>query len=162
VVGKPVCEYTEYQFTNLPILEDVVPIYEYRCHDCKRRVSIFWRSFSDIDTDSIACPRCGGNKLTRLVSRVRLVRSEESRLDDMADPSSFPDLDENDPKSLGRWMRKMQSEFGAEMGEGLGPEFDEVVGRLEAGEDPEEIEKSMPELMGEDGGDGFGGGLDDL
>jgi len=83
------------------------------------------------------------------MSRVRIVRSEESRLDDMADPSSFPDFDEGDPKSMGRWMRKMS----AEMGEDLGSEFDEVVGRLEAGEDPEEIEKTMPDLMGEGGGD---------
>jgi putative FmdB family regulatory protein len=148
---------TNYQFTNLPTLEVVVPVYEYRCHDCKRRVSIFWRTFSDIDTESVTCPRCGGTNLTRLISRVRMIRSEESRLDDLADPSGLPDLDEDDPKSLGRWMRKMSSEVG----EDLGPEFDEVVGRLEAGEDPESIEKSMPELMGEGGGD-FDSGLDDL
>jgi len=135
-----------------------VPVYEYRCHDCKRRVSIFWRTFSDVDTESIACPRCSGTNLTRLISRVRMVRSEESRLDNLADPGGLPDLDENDPKSLGRWMRKMS----AETGEDLGPEFNEVVGRLEAGEDPESIEKSMPDLMGEGGGSDFGGGLDDL
>ena len=92
--------------------------------------------------------------MTRLMSRVRLVRSEESRLEDLADPSNLPDFDENDPKSLGKWMRKMSDE----MGEDLGPEFDEVVGRLESGEDPEEIEKSMPDLMGEGGG-GFDEGL---
>jgi hypothetical protein len=85
---------------------------------------------------------------------VRIVRSEESRLEDLADPSNLPDFDENDPKSLGRWMRKMSDEVG----EDLGPEFDEVVGRLEAGEDPEEIEKSMPDLLGE-GGDDFSGDL---
>jgi putative FmdB family regulatory protein len=129
-----------------------VPIYEYRCHNCKRRVSIFWRTFAEAEESTPVCPRCDGTELTRLVSRVRVIRSEESRLDDLADPSSFPDFDESDPKSLGRWMRKM----GAEMGEELGPEFDEVVGRLEAGEDPEEIEKSMPELLGE-GGEDFGG-----
>jgi hypothetical protein len=57
-------------------------------------------------------------------------------------------------------MRKMS----AEMGEDLGPEFDEVVGRLESGEDPESIEQSMPELMGDGGDDayGMGGGLDDF
>jgi hypothetical protein len=80
-----------------------------------------------------------------------MVRSEESRLDDLADPSFLSDVDENDPRSLGRMMRKMADEVG----EDLGPEFDEVVGRLEAGEDPEEIEKSMPELMGEDFDAGF-------
>ena len=126
-----------------------MPIYEYFCHDCERRVSIFWRTFAKAQEGTPACPRCDGANLTRLISRVRLVRSEDSRLDDLADPSSMPDFDENDPKSLGRWMRKMS----AEVGEDLGPEFDEVVGRLEAGESPEDIESSMPELMGEEGGD---------
>jgi putative FmdB family regulatory protein len=136
--------------------EDDVPIYEYRCHDCKRRVSIFWRTFSEAQEgqETPVCPRCGGSNLTRLVSRVRVIRSEESRFDDMGD-LDFPDLDENDPKSMGRWMRKMS----AEVGEDLGPEFDEVVGRLEAGESPEDIEKSMPDLMGA-GGDDFDGGMD--
>jgi putative FmdB family regulatory protein len=126
-----------------------VPIYEYRCHDCRRRVSIFWRTFSEAELATPACPRCGGANLTRLVSRVRVIRSEDSRLDDLGDLDNLPDFDESDPKSLGRWMRKMS----AEVGEELGPEFDEVVGRLEAGESPEEIEKSMPELTGEGGGD---------
>lgn len=129
-----------------------MPIYEYYCHDCERRVSIFWRTFGEAKEATAACPRCEGTRLTRLMSRVRVVRSEESRLDDLGDPSSLPDFDENDPKSLGRWMRKMSDEVG----EDLGPEFDEVVGRLESGESPEDIEKSMPDLMGE-GGEDFGG-----
>lgn len=132
-----------------------MPIYEYRCHNCRRRVSIFWRTFSEAGEGTPICPRCSGTNLTRLMSRVRFVRSEESHLNDMADPSNFPDFDENDPRSLGRWMRKMS----AEAGEDLGPEFDEVVGRLEAGENPEEIEKTMPELMGGSGED-FSDGLD--
>ncbi len=127
-----------------------MPIYEYYCHDCERRVSIFWRTFSRAEGATATCPRCEGTRLTRLMSRVRVVRSEDSRLDDLADPSSMPDFDENDPRSLGRWMRKMSDEVG----EDLGPEFDEVVGRLESGESPEAIEESMPDLMGE--GDDFG------
>ena len=66
-------------------------------------------------------------------------RSEESRLERMADPSGWGDFDENDPKSMARMMKKM----GTEMGEDLGPEFDEVVDRLEAGEDPDTIEGSL-------------------
>ncbi len=131
-----------------------MPIHEYYCHDCKKRVSVFWRTFSEAEGGTPVCPRCGGENLTRLMSRVRLVRSDESRLEDLADPSNLPDFDETDPKSLGKWMRKMSDE----MGEDLGPEFDEVVGRLESGEDPEEIEKSMPDLMGEGGG-GFDEGM---
>jgi hypothetical protein len=75
---------------------------------------------------------------------VRAVRSEESRLEDMADPANFGDLDENDPRSIARFMRKM----GDETGEDLGDEFDEVVDRLEAGESPEDIEGAMPDLGG--------------
>ena len=81
-----------------------------------------------------------------------MLRSEASRFDDLSDMGDMPDLDENDPRSLGRWMRKMS----AEAGEDLGPEFDEVVGRLEAGESPEEIENTMPELAG-GAGDDFAG-----
>ena len=130
-----------------------MPIHEYHCHDCQRRVSVFWRTFSQAEEGKATCPRCGGDNLTRLVSRVRVMRSA-GKLMDMDDPSAFlDDIDENDPRSLGRMMRQMADETGEDMG----PEFDEVVGRLEAGEDPEKIEQSMPDLMGDMGG---GLGLD--
>jgi putative FmdB family regulatory protein len=127
-----------------------MPIYEYRCNDCRKRVSVYWRSFSEVETVRPHCPACGGEDLARLISRVAVLRSEESRLEDLADPSSLAGLDENDPKSMARWMRKMSGETG----EDLGPEFDEVVDRLEAGESPEEIEAAMPDL-------GSGEGFDD-
>lgn len=132
-----------------------MPIYEYTCHDCHRRVSLLWRSFADAQSREAQCPRCGGTNLTRLMSRVAVLRSEDSRTDDLADPAGMPDVDENDPKSLARFMRQMARQTADETGEDLGPEFDEVVGRLEAGEDPEEIEKSMPDLGG--GGDSMSG-----
>ncbi|MCB0001988.1 MAG: zinc ribbon domain-containing protein [Anaerolineae bacterium] len=118
-----------------------MPIYEYRCADCHRRVSVWWRTYSEAETGVAVCPRCGGSELSRLISRVAVLRSEESRLDDMADPSAFGDLDEDDPRSMGRWMRRMSEETG----EPLDPEFSEVIGRLESGESPEDIERSMPD-----------------
>jgi putative FmdB family regulatory protein len=124
-----------------------MPIYEYGCYDCRKRVNVFFRTFTDAEIKAAVCPRCGGSHLKRLVSKVSVVRSEESRLDSLADPSSLAGLDEDDPKSMARWMRKMSNE----MGEDLGEEFSEVVDRLEAGEDPESIEAAMPEL-GADGG----------
>jgi putative FmdB family regulatory protein len=130
-----------------------MPIYEYRCHDCRRRVSIWWRTFSEAETGTARCPRCDGEKLTRLMSKVRVIRSEESRLEDLADPANLGDLDENDPRSIARWMRKMSDEVG----EDIGPEFEEVVDRLEAGESPEEIDQTMPDLAG-DAGDDFSAG----
>jgi len=129
-----------------------MPIHEYRCHDCRRRVSVFWRTFAEAESGQPTCPLCNGKNLTRLVSRVRLVRSEGSRLDDLTDPSFLSDFDENDPRSMARMMRRMANEAG----EDLGPEFEEVVGRLEAGEDPEAIERAMPDLTGAEGGEGLG------
>jgi putative FmdB family regulatory protein len=127
-----------------------MPIYEYRCHGCRRRVSVFFRSFSS--TADPICPQCGSRELTKLVSRVAVMKSEESRLEDLADPSSLGDLDENDPKSIARWARKM----GEQMGEDLGPEYEEMVDRLEAGEMPDD--DGMPGMG--NGGD-FGGPLPD-
>ena len=60
-----------------------MPIYEYRCSDCKKKVSVFFRSLSMVDHGKARCPECGGANLTRLVSRVRAIRSEESRLDNL-------------------------------------------------------------------------------
>lgn len=129
-----------------------MPIYEYRCHDCHRRVNLFFRSFSDVE-QAPTCPRCGSSKLNRLISRVSVVRSEDSRLDDLADPAMLGDLDEDDPKSIARWMRRMSAETGEEMPQ----EFDEVIDRLESGQSPEEIEEAMPEMA-----EGLGGGMDDM
>jgi putative FmdB family regulatory protein len=126
--------------------ESIMPLYEYRCNACRRRVTLL-RSFSDTSTP--CCPECQSEDLSRLVSRVSVLKSEESRLDSLADPSSLAGLDENDPRSIARWMRKMSEETG----EDIGPEFDEMVGRLEAGESPEAIEESMGELGDEGLGD---------
>jgi hypothetical protein len=63
------------------------------------------------------------------------------------------DLDENDPKSMARWMRRMSAETGEEMPE----EFDEVIDRLERGQSPDEIEEAIPGLA-----DDMGGGMGDL
>ncbi|HNS01736.1 MAG TPA: zinc ribbon domain-containing protein [Anaerolineae bacterium] len=119
-----------------------MPIYEYRCAGCRRRVAIWWKTFAEAAEGAPVCPRCGAQELSRLISRVAVVRSEESRLDAMADPSAFGDLDENDPRAIGRMMRRMS----AEMGEELDGEMSEVVDRLEAGESPESIEESMPAM----------------
>lgn len=124
-----------------------MPIYEYVCRSCRRRNSILFRSYSQVTEP--ACTHCGSREMTRLVSRFAVARSEDSRLDDLADPSNLGGLDENDPRSIARWARRM----GDEMGEDLGPEFDEMVDRMEAGE--------MPDDTGEgDGGGDFGDGLD--
>ncbi len=139
-----------------------MPIYEYGCYDCHKRVSIFFRSIAAAEQSEARCPRCGGTHLKRLVSRVARVRSEDERLDSLADPAALGGFDENDPKSMAKFMKTMTREMGDELGDELGSEFDEVVDRLEKGQSPEDIEKEMPEL-GENmpGGSGSSAAADD-
>ena len=106
-----------------------MPIYEYRCGGCRRKVTVLTLRVSEA-VDAV-CEHCGSRDLTRLMSRFAMVRSEESRLDSMGDPSSLGDVDENDPKSMARWMRKM----GKELGEDAGEDFDQMVNDIEAGGD---------------------------
>jgi hypothetical protein len=61
--------------------------------------------------------------MNKLISRVARVRSEESRLESLADPAKLGNLDENDPASMARWMKRM----GKEMGEDLGGDVDSMV-----------------------------------
>jgi putative FmdB family regulatory protein len=121
-----------------------MPIYEYECADCHRRASFLTLRISEKLKPS--CEKCGSKKMHRLMSRFAMPRSEESRMDALSDPSSFGDLDEKDPKSLARAMRKMGREMGDEF---AGPEFDDAVNELESGGD-----------LG--GDDDFGGDDDDL
>ena len=71
----------------------------------------------------VRCNHCGGNELVKLVSRFATPKSEEARLDRLSDPTSFAGVDENDPKSVAQWMKKM----GREMGEDIGEDFDQAI-----------------------------------
>ena len=84
--------------------------------------------------------------MRRLVSRFAVAKSEEARLDDMSDPSQLAGVDENDPRSIARWARRM----GQEMGEEMGPDFDEMVDRMEEGEMPDDMEGGGGDV-GDDG-----------
>jgi putative FmdB family regulatory protein len=135
-----------------------MPVYEFRCQSCHNKVGISL-SYAEYGVKKVTCPLCGSKELSRLIGRIRIAKSEDRRMDDMSDPSFMGDVDENDPKSMARAMKKM----GQEMGEDLPPEFSEITDRLESGEDPESIEQSMPELGAGGGGMVVGGmgGMDD-
>jgi putative FmdB family regulatory protein len=136
-----------------------MPSYEYRCLDCRRRFDVFM-SYDEYGAIEILCAHCGSAKVQRKIGRIRIAKSEDSRLDglasDFSDPAALAGL-EDDPKALGRMMRKMSNE----MGEDMGPEFDEVIDRLEKGQSPEQIEEALPDLGGDDSVGGFGG-MDDF
>jgi putative FmdB family regulatory protein len=116
-----------------------VPIYEYGCKACRRRTSVFVRSVSS--TVEAVCEHCGSRDVARLISRVAVVRSGDDMFAGL-DEASLADVDENDPRSMARWMRKMSSE----MGEPLDAETQSELERMEAGE--------MPDGFGEDGDGG--------
>jgi putative FmdB family regulatory protein len=125
-----------------------MPIYEFRCSDCKRRTSVFVRSVtSRVDA---ACEHCRSKKLTRLLSKFAVHKGAPSLDDDGA----FDNVDENDPRAVARMMRQM----GEESGEDMGSEFEEMVGRMEAGESADSVMADSE--YGDEGG--FGGDDDDF
>ena len=123
-----------------------MPIYEYRCDGCGKRVTVLTLRVSE--TVDPQCDRCGSRELTRLMSRFAMPRSEEARLDALADPDALGGVDENDPRCMARWMRTM----GQELGEDVGDDFDEMVDELEAGADADE-EPEGGDDEGDAGGD---------
>ena len=116
-----------------------MPIYEYGCRDCRKRSSVFVRSMST--AVKARCEHCGSAKMVRLISRVAVGRSSSGSPDDF-DESMLADVDENDPRSMAKFARRMRDE----MGEDLGPDFDQAIEQMEAGE--------MPDDDGPVGGDG--------
>ena len=127
-----------------------MPTYTYRCENCHKRFEVFL-TYNEYDGAVVTCPKCESENVMRIIQKVRFARSEESRIENLADPAQLEGI-EDDPKALGRLMRQM----GDELGEDAGPEFDEVISRLEKGQDPEQIEKEMPELADAiDDGDDF-------
>ena len=106
-----------------------MPIYEYRCQDCSRKFGHLHGVVAGM-ADPV-CPRCQGTNLKKLISRVARLRSEDEIFDNLADPANFGDVDENDPRSVAQWARKM----GKTMGEDLGDDFDAMVEEMaETGE----------------------------
>jgi putative FmdB family regulatory protein len=119
-----------------------VPIYEYVCAACNGRFQKLVQGFGD--PPGLACPRCKSEQVQRAISRFATVKSEESRMEALADPSNFASIDENDPRSIAQWARRMGKELGDEAGE----DWDEMVDQMleeELGgkqEDDEESEGS--------------------
>ncbi len=111
-----------------------MPIYEYRCLDCQKRSVLL---ILKPGQTSVACKYCKSDNLERLMSRFAAPKSEEARMEALADPSNFGDLDENDPKSMARFMKKM----GREMGDGLGGDLDEALEGMEG----DEMAPSIPD-----------------
>jgi putative FmdB family regulatory protein len=115
-----------------------MPIYEYRCNDCGK-ISEFLLIKTD-ETFIPQCKRCKSKKMSRVLSKVRVIRSEESRMESLADPSKWSGLDEKDPKSMAKWMKRMGKELGEDMGEDVDAMVDEGMEEEMASKSDEGLE----------------------
>jgi hypothetical protein len=96
-------------------------------------MSVFTRSIAaQVDA---SCDHCGSAELSRLMSRVAVLRSEDDAIPDF-DESSLAGIDENDPRSVARWVRGMSRK----MGEPMDAEMEADLDRMEAGEMPDDSE----------------------
>jgi len=119
-----------------------MPIYEYRCDDCQRRVSILVRSFAE---SPITCPSCGSTKLNRLFSTFSVSKPNKAIYDDiLSDSQLVRGLESDDPRALAEWNKRMSRD------EKVGPEYEEVVDKLEAGQWPD-ISKLQADYLKEAG-----------
>ena len=130
-----------------------MPVYEFQCAKCRHKTSVFVRGFTVSETP--VCGRCGSADTKRVFSTFALHRSSSEGLSEDA----MDNIDESDPRAMARMMRAMKSEMGDEE---AGPEFDDIVDRMEAGEDVGLDDELGGGGMGMGGGDDFGGdGLDE-
>jgi putative FmdB family regulatory protein len=125
-----------------------MPVYEFTCNACGAPVSVFVRSINSPVNGS--CSRCGSSDLRRLISRFAVLRSGGDGLDSFSEDEMMRGFDENDPAAMASWARRMKGQVGEDMG----PEFDDMVDRIERGE------LGSADDLG--GGEDFGGGFDDF
>lgn len=110
-----------------------MPIYEFFCFKCKQiREIITTRVGQEVANK---CPVCGSAKLKKLISKVKVKLSEETRLEKITDPSFLGNFSEDDPKSMAKMLKKI----GPELGEDFDPgEIDEMVEESLSSQDSKE------------------------
>ena len=112
-----------------------MPIYEYRCDDCGRVTSIFLRSISS--KVEARCEHCDSESVSRLISKVNHVRTEQDVIDKFGAPGlgGRPEDAYRDPRQIGRWVEKRFEEYGMEVPE----ETREMIDAAREGELPDPI-----------------------
>ncbi len=137
-----------------------MPIYEFYCRNCHTIYKFFSRT---VNTEKVpACPKCDNPRLERRVSRFAILTGKHKESDE---PDNLPDIDESklekamamlerearhideeDPRQAARLMKKLSEAAGLK----LGPGMEEALHRLEQGEDPEQIEQELGDLIEEE------------
>ncbi len=111
-----------------------MPIYEFRCRTCRRRVSVFARSVtSEVQP---RCDACGGAELDRLVSGFAFHKSMATIHEEFGEPPANPGLDYyKDPRNIGRWAEKRAQDLGYD----LPSEVTDMISAAREGELPSQI-----------------------
>ena len=137
-----------------------MPIYEFYCSKCNT-VYNFWSQ--KVDTEKVpSCPKCDNPKLKRKMSTYAIISKsdqdqeegledlpiDESKMEDavMSLASEAENINEDDPRSMARLMRKFSDKAGIKYND----KMEEALGRLESGEDPDKIENEMGDIFDED------------
>ena len=136
-----------------------MPIYEFYCQDCNTIFNFF---SSRINTDKRPdCPKCGRKELSKQMSTFATIgKAKEDNgddplagLDESKMEQAFESLmrdaegiNEDDPRQMATLMRKFSDKTGISLGE----QMEEALSRMEAGEDPDQIEQEMGDLMDSD------------
>lgn len=135
-----------------------MPIYEFYCSQCNTIYNFLSKS---VNTDKVpSCPKCKSLELSRQVSVFSKVsgtreeggddmppfdeRAMEKAMGQLAREAER--LDENDPRQAASLMRKMSDATGLKMGAAM----EEALHRMEQGEDPEQIEAELGDLLEEE------------
>jgi putative FmdB family regulatory protein len=111
-----------------------MPIYEYECRSCRRIVSAL--ILKKEEEKDVQCAHCGGDQLTRVLSRFALHKTEEQRLQDFNAHAPRSDAFYSDRRNIGLWAKKRARDLGVD----LGTHFDEVVEKARTAGTPEDLD----------------------
>jgi putative FmdB family regulatory protein len=114
-----------------------MPVYEYRCNKCQRRLSLYVRGFSE--TPEPVCTACGSKEVSRLFSTFATIKTDKDVYDDLLNDNELVKrMMADDPGAMLEWSRKME---GTEAEKN--PEYEEVIERMERGENMQSIMTEM-------------------
>ena len=122
-----------------------MPLYEYWCHDCRKRITLYVRGYSSASIP--VCPQCSNNNIRRLFSTFSVRKTDKDIYEDILTDSQLVDgMMRNDPRAMADWNNRMSRGIDQE----ATPEYDEMLHRMESGEWPTDlIKKSRDDFMGE-------------
>jgi putative FmdB family regulatory protein len=123
-----------------------MPSYDFRCNQCGRSITLFYKTYKDYDLATHACPHCGSADLTRLISRVAVARPSRD-YSRMSANEMLSVLEGGDSREVGTMFEQVGAGDPA-----LGAAYHETAQRLLRGEQPEKIEKDLQAASGSDEG----------